>query len=140
MTEDIRKLQRDEALKRLRVLKVHKDVINDFKKGIIHYSERQNKLLDGILYWIKNEQRYLDAINLFEANFGGLVYHAQLTHTHSGEWLTLLYVSKYQDDWENDLLDLEKGHAYAYVETFTYDSEFGRVGIIPKNGGVSRTY
>lgn len=140
MTEDIRRLQREEALTRLKTLNVSKNVLNDFKKGVINYSERQNKFFDGILYWVTNEQRFVDAIKSFEADTGALVYHAHLMHTEFGDWLTLLYVGKDSKRWSQDLTDLRKGNVYAYVETFDHCSEYGYVGIVPKNGGVSRTY
>lgn len=138
--DDLKKLQRKEALARLKLLKVHKNVIEDFKGEVINYSERQNQYFDGILYWVGNDPKFTKAVEDFEKRYNCLVYHCQLTHTEFGDHLTLLFVSTHPDAWEDDKKDLVRGDIYAYVETFDECSEFGMVGIVPKNGGVARTY
>jgi hypothetical protein len=139
---DLRSRQQVEAVARLKLLNVSRSVIRDFLGGIVHYSERQNKLFDGILYWISNEEQYVTIVNNFEKENGALVYHAQLTHTELGSLLSIFYVSKTESEWEADKEDIKNGQAVVYVVNLDdeYLSEFGTIGISPKNGGVSRTW
>lgn len=59
MTQELRQLQKAEAIKRLELLKLLPNVITDFKNtDTVYYSERQNKIFDGILYWISNNEDY----------------------------------------------------------------------------------
>lgn len=139
----MREKQKQQAVLRMRKLKLSKNVIDDFiENGTIYYSERQNAFFDGILYWLKNENHFVKIVKDFESRAGSLVYHAQLLHTEFGDLLTLLYVSKHESEWEQDIKDLSNEQALAYVRNVNDDlsSEFGYVGIKPKNGGVSRTW
>lgn len=135
--------QKQEAIKRMKALKLMKNVIDDFdKKGKVYYSERQNKIFDGILYWLDNEQKYVDLVKDFEQKFNAVVYHCQLTHTAFGDLLSMLYVSSHENEWESDFAMLKEGETYANVVNLTDGdmSEIGMIGIAPRNGGVARTY
>lgn len=140
--EDIKELQKKEAVKRLKMLKVLPEVINEFKEGVVYYSERQSAMFDGILYWVSNKPEYEKAVKDFEEKYGALVYHAQLMHTCDGDMLSLLYVGAHQDEWEQEEEDLRNGETLAYVSVMGDPalSEIGFIGIKPMNGGVSRTY
>lgn len=128
--------QKAEAIKRLRILKIHPNVIKEFQhdKPLLNYSYR------GILYWIDNEE-WKEIISNFETKFNAVVYHAIFTPTGFGDLLTLLYVSSHEEEWSMDNEDLEQGFAYAYVANLTDDncSEIGSVCIEPRFGGVIRT-
>ena len=142
MEKTLRERQQDEALKRMAILKLLPNVIEDFKNGVVYYSERQNALFDGVLYWVSNNEEYEKILADFEKKHEALVYHAQLLHTSFGDMLTLLYVSKDPNEWQQDQEDLKDGVLFAYVANLDGGdySEFGSVGIVPKNGGVSRTF
>ena len=133
---------KQEAIARLKLLKISDNVIKEFEEGVLNYSERLSKDFDGILYWVNNEETYAKAVKDFEHEYGGLVYHAQLTHSDFGDLLSLLYVGKDSELWDNDRKELAEGEALAYVVNLTEPmfSELGYIGIVPKNGGVSRTY
>lgn len=142
---NLKEKQQAEAIKRMKILGIMPNVIKDFKKGILYYSERQNEFFDGILYWVSNKPEFEQVIKDFEEDYDYLVYHAQLVHTEFGDWLTLLFVSRYEDDWEEQREYLKKGEDYSCVVAFDTDGfylerEFGGCGIEPKNGGVTRTY
>ena len=128
--------QKAEAIKRLKMLKIHPNVIKEFqyKKPLLNYSYR------GILYWIK-DNRWKEIISDFESKYNAVVYHAIFTPTGFGDLLTLLYVSSHEEEWSMDNEDLEQGFAYAYVANLTDDdcSEIGSVCIEPRFGGVIRT-
>ena len=142
MEKTLRERQQDEALKRMAILKLSPNVIEEFKTGVVYYSERQNAFFDGILYWVSNDEEYEKILADFEKKHKALVYHAQLLHTSFGDMLTLLYVSKDPNEWQQDQEDLKDGVLFAYVANLDGAdySEFGSVGIVPKNGGVSRTF
>ena len=127
--------QRTEALKRMELLKLHENVIDDFKEiALLNQSEH-----GGILYWVEGEME--KKIREWEEKTGNLVYHVIHDYTEFGELLSLLYVSTYEDEWETDREDIQDGYALAYVMNLTDDwcSEYGSIGIRPQWGGVVRT-
>lgn len=140
--QELREKQKQEGLARLKMLNVSGSVTRGFTSGTIFYSERQNRMFDGILYWLSNEDRYVEEVSKFEKEHNALVYHAQLSHTEFGDLLALLFVGKDERDWEDDKNDLKQGQAFSYVINLedTSLSEFGSIGVEPKNGGVSRTW
>lgn len=140
---ELRVKQREEALKRMKTLRLLPNVVKEFAdEGRVYLSERQNQIYDGILYWADQYPVVKAEIAKLEATYEALVYHAQLSHTHFGDMLTLLYVSRNKGEWADDLRDLTRNEACAYVANLTDPdmSEFGFVGIEPRNGGVTRTY
>ena len=127
--------QRTEALKRMELLKLHENVIDDFKEiSLLNQSEH-----GGILYWVEGEME--KKIREWEEKTGNLVYHVIHDYTEFGELLSLLYVSQYEEEWETDREDIQDGYALAYVMNLTDDwcSEYGSIGIRPQWGGVVRT-
>ena len=135
-------LQKLEAIKRLKLLRVLPIVIKDFKKGIVYYSEYQNKIFNATLYYVSNNKVYEKVIKKFEEKTGALVYHAQLTHLTFGTCLSLLYVSKDPSERNKDINDLTHGEALAYVDNLSDNdlSEYGYIGVKPSMGGITRTY
>ena len=148
MTQELRQLQKAEAIKRLELLKLLPNVITDFKNNdTVYYSERQNKIFDGILYWISDNEDYERLVKEFEENYDALVYHTQLTRFSYGLCLSMLFVSKYQEEWEMERDAITNPYdgvidTYAYVANLNEPdfSEIGRIGIVRKNGGISRVY
>lgn len=143
MKTTLREKQKQEAVKRLRQLKMFPNVIEDFEKeDRVYYSERINQVFDGVLYWLSNSEDFTAIVKDFEEKHEALVYHAQLTNFEFGKCLTLLFVSKHEKKWERDREDLQNGEPYCYVVNLDVPdfSEFGYCGIEPKNGGVTRSY
>lgn len=146
--EILKILQRAEAVKRLELLKLLPNVLKDFKAdGTVYYSERFSNAFDGILFWISNTPEYGQAVKEFEETRHAIVYHAQLTHFSFGLCLSMLFVSQYPEEWEQDRQDLKpdsKGIMYPYAYAYNLDipdfSDIGRIGIVKKNGGISRVY
>lgn len=138
----LKEKQKQEALKRMKELKLMREVVNDFKEnGKVYYSERQNAMFNAVLYWIDNNDEYVEIVKKFEKKHNALVYHCQLTHLEFGDCLSILYVSKNEEEWEYDREDLMNGYAFAYVRNLQneYDSDFGSIGIKPSMGGILRT-
>lgn len=145
MSEELKQLQKDEALNRLRILQMKygllENVIKEFQaEDTIYYSKYINKNLQGILYWISNEEEYVNAIKEFEEKHQAKVYHAILSPMEYGRILSVLYVSQHQDEWKMDRDDLNDGIPLAYCINLDDDttSEFGAIQITKANGGISR--
>lgn len=93
----------------------------------------------GILYWLDEKKQ--NFVKAFEERTGALVYHMIESHTGFGVLLTMLYVTKYEEEWERDQRQMvEDGYICAYVENLTDPlfSEIGGVMVKPMNGGVIR--
>lgn len=133
---------KNEALARMRILKIHEIAVNDLEKNDM---ANVSFLGCGILYWPADKQ--IELIKKFEDQYNCLVYHGISSTTEIGELLTLLYISQYESDWPTDREDLKNydpryGYSImAYVYNLSNDifSEFGSVCVKPKNGGLVRT-
>lgn len=59
--------------------------------------------------------------------------------TTIGQFLSLLFVSRYEEEWEDDRRELKEGYPYAYV--WNREEEFGEIGSIQikmEQGGLVR--
>lgn len=127
--------QKQEAIERMKLLKLCPNIIKEFEKeNIVNLSEH-----GGILYWLDSDQQAI--VDSFEAEHDALVYHVIHSFTEFGELYSLLYVSKYEEEWETDREDLKDGYALVYVKNVDDDmcSEFGSICIKPQFGGLVRT-
>ena len=125
---------KEEAVKRMELLKMSRQCINAFKRGEIWESEGI-----GALYECDNTEK--DIIKEFEEeNADCLVYHMIHNRFDFGECYTMLYVSSDENEWEQDRIDIMQGYPLAYVKNIDdeYCSEFGCVGIKPNIGGLVR--
>lgn len=142
--EELYKLQKKETVKRLEILqeqyKIHPNVLKEYKQEEkIYYSERINKLYDGILYWLENKKEFVETVKKIENKYNIYVYHCILNHTEFGDWLSMLYVSNTPESWEDEKSELKLGTPYAFVYTFDeLSSEFGPIEIAGVNGGLTR--
>ena len=127
---------KNECVKRMKMLKLHPNVINEFIN--------ENKLNKsdgplGALYWLTEEEQGI--VNRIEEKYNVLVYH--VIHTYSsnlGELYDLLFIANEKTEWKYDRQDLEKGIMFSRTEVVYDDinSEFVSIGIEIKNGGVVR--
>lgn len=127
--------KKEEAIARMKQLKLHTNVITEFEKeNILNLSEN-----GGFLYWLTDEQKSF--VKKFEENHNTLVYHVIHDYTEFGELLTFLYVSDYEKEWQTDREELTDGYACAYVKNLDDDccSEFGGVCFKTQYGGLVRT-
>lgn len=126
-----------EAVRRLKLLKVHKNVIDDYKKGQITISERANDT--NILYYPTEEEQFI--FNKLEDKYIIHIYHVQKTDTQFGLLYTCLYIElNKEEEWETETQDLSNGYSIAYVynDDYPHFSEFGSVVVKPMNGGITR--
>lgn len=133
---------KDEAIKRMKKLKLMKEVIKAYKEGgdnSLYYSERINKMMPAVLYWVDNKDEYVKAVKDFENKYGGLVYHCILTHTLLGDLLDMLYVCKEKNEWQQDNIDLMDNYVFAYSYNLDEnEGEFGTIAVRPVMGGLER--
>ena len=132
------KKQYEEAILRIEQLELYENVLNNFKQGIINKSERVN--LPGMLYGLKDYEK--EFIEKWQAKTGNLAYHVMRDDTEIGEMYSILYVSKYEDEWDADRNDLQNETAIAYCG-IGLDStyfEYGCIGVRQVNGGLQRIW
>lgn len=133
--ENLKEKQKQEAIERMKMLKIYTQAIKEFEKeNVINVSEH-----DGILFWLDDEQQ--EMVKKFEEKYNAVVYHVIHNYTEFGELYSLLYVSQHENEWDYDKDDIRHNIALCYVvnkdeENF---SEFGSIGIKPQYGGVIRT-
>lgn len=127
---------RTEAISRLEKLGLCKAVIDDFKSGILNASEQEP--IPGALYHLSDEEKSI--VEEIEKKYGGMVYHCIRCNTEFGELFNMLYVSKYEEEWEMDNDGLEEGYVFAYVKNLSESlfSEFGTIVVEQANGGLVR--
>lgn len=145
MEEDLKELQKQEALNRLMLLQMNfnlmENVIKEYEQeDTTYYSEYQNKVFNGILYWVSNSEELTNAIKEFEEKHNALVYHSILVPTIYGRLLNMLYISKYTEEWQRDREELNEGLPLVYCKNLEDDtmSEFGTIQIKGANGGLIR--
>lgn len=129
----MREKQKAEAIARMKKLGIIEDAIKQFEDdNVVMVSE------NGFLYWLDDEQK--EIVKEFEDEYGALVYMVIHNMTLFGELLSMLYVSKHQDEWVYDNEDIEAGYAIAFVKNLDDDfcSEIGSIAIERKYGGLVR--
>ena len=134
VTPEFRERQKQEAISRMRMLKLSDNVIREFQdESKLNFSER------GMLYWLDEAKQII--INKFEEEHKSLVFHVIHDFTQFGELLTLLFVGKNEQEWDYDKQDIQDGFAFTYCYNLDCDmcSEFGSCGVEPRFGGIVRT-
>lgn len=132
--DNLKELQKEEAIKRMKNLGIMPRIIEEFRR-----SNKLNKSeICGILYWLSDEEKKI--VEDFESKQNALVYHVIKTNTRDGIMDACLYVSAYPEEWEYDREDIEEGiiNAYVYNEDTPIFSEIGSIGVMPANGGLVR--
>lgn len=71
MEQDLKQLQKIEAIERLKILQdkfeLMPTVTKEFEKdNVLYYSEYVNKSYPAILYWVNNKEEYKNAVREFE--------------------------------------------------------------------------
>lgn len=130
-----REKMKKEALVRMKILGLHENALKDLEqKDIV------NSSFFAALYFLDDGQKA--RVRQFEDESGGLVYHVIHDYTDLGEMLSFLYVSKYEDEWPRDRVDLKEGVPLVYVANLTDEicSEYGSIGVKPYMGGVLRIF
>lgn len=125
--------QKQEALKRMEMMNFHTNARKEYdEEDIINAS------VNGLLFWLDEEEK--EWIKQWESETGNVVYHVIKSNTNIGELWSILYVSKYEEEWEFDREYIEKDIVFAYVRNLTMCdcSEYGSIGIKQLFGGLVR--
>lgn len=130
--------KKKEAIKRLKKLRVYEEVIEQFEKeGLINMSEPPF----GAYCWPTDNE--LAMIREFEQEHNAVVYYVVRSFMEFGTCDCYLFVSDYEEEWEQEVEYPKRGSAFVYV--YNHDepafSEFGSVGIkLTPAGGLARTW
>lgn len=115
--EDLKKLQREEALKRIdaltRKFNLNPHIKDYFNEGRLYYSYITALIL-GQIDTIEYDARYVQVVKDFEERTHSLVYHA----IETGDTLALLYVGDDPKNWPIERL--QDNYIGAYVHNFAY--------------------
>ena len=127
---------KDEAIQRMRILKLYSTVQQDFAANEQIYYSFSNF---GFLYRLDKVME--ERVRRFEKEYGYLVYHVIDNPTSIGRMHSYLYVSSNEEEWAQDRQDLEEGRPMAYVKNVDNRSlsGFNNIEIELRNGGVIRT-
>lgn len=110
-----------EAIKRMKLLKLHQNVIKEFKE-----EQRLNKsdLNKGILYWLNEEEQKM--IEKLEKKYKFMTYHIIHSYSNLGETYEILFIKDNKEEWKAEMEDLKNGYAMARVEVIncSTNSEF----------------
>lgn len=125
---------KQEALNRMKMLLLHQNVINEFKK--------ENKLNKsegplGTLYWLDEEEKGM--VKEYEEKWNVLVYHVIKTFTKDmGVIYDLLYIIDEKQYWEREREELKEGLVLSHTKS--QFSESGDIFVINVSGGLVRLY
>jgi hypothetical protein len=124
-----------EAVKRMKMFKMLKSVVTDFQKGVLNRSEN-----GGYLFWLEDEEKQL--VQEYENRTGNVVFHVIKSYTDIGLMYSLLYVSSYKDEWEEEREEMQEGIHIAYVYNMVWPdcSEAGCISVRPSIGGLRRVF
>ena len=126
----------DEAIKRMKELKIFDDTIESFKKGKISQS------IQGFMYWIdeNTENDLAKKIADFEAENNAIVYYVIATNTNFGMLYNLLFVGDNEEEWSFENEDIKDNYVFSYVINVDEPlfSEFGTIVVDQQYGGLVR--
>lgn len=136
--------QFEEALKRMRKLELSERLIKDFSMEVKKlYTSYFSVSGNGSIFTMSRlSKEHEELVKEWENLTGNMVYHVIYNSLEIGEMLSFLFVSKYPEEWKDDMLLLDEECTCAYVKNLTYDdfSEYGGIGIQKLCGGLVRTY
>ena len=129
--------QKEVAIQCMKSLDIYKPYIKKFEKDdTITLFER----FGGYYIGEDNEPELLKKIKEFEAEYGSMVYAVTHTFTQFGELYEFLCISKYEEEWEMTLKEVQYNDAFVYVwnKTDEWCSEFGHITLKSLGGGIMR--
>ena len=134
---NLREKQREEAISRMKTLRILKKVANGFQKnGQVHICTRP----EG--EYILPTEKEMEGIREFERRYNALVYVVLRAVTFYGVLDAYLFVSEKPVNWEQERDDLSGEYIYCYVvnQNNPEISEFGDIAFKhTKSRGLVRT-
>ena len=92
-------------------------------------------------FWAEQEPELMTKIQEFEKEHNCLVYAVTHEYLEFGECYDFLYISDYEEDWDEMLYpqgNMYYVFAYVWNKTDDWCSEFGTIGIRSFGGGIKR--
>ena len=134
----LKTLQKEEAVRRLKEIKYFEDHLKEFIKNDTIFRTEP----DGIEFFLTEEEQKI--VSDFENKYETLVFHIIIDYMEFGTIYSLLYVSKYENEWEDDLKLNQSTREFttlSYVQNISDPncSEFGSIRIYNHLGGIIRT-
>ena len=128
--------QKKEAVERMMRLGVHSRIVRDFDRfGRIRLCGSPL----GIYCELPKELE--PAVKAFEEKYNATVYMVVRCNTSAGLLDSLLFVGRYEEEWEEEKLDIRDGYVMTYTINHDHDfcSEFGSI-VYARNdfGGIVR--
>lgn len=130
-----REALKEEALKRMELIGLPADIISALRDGDTIYHSKAHGVMGRLL---PAEEAVIER---FEKDTDAFVYHVICSENSFGRQYTLLQVSPFEEDWEEERNDLKEGQTLAYVENVSHPdwSEFGTVFFKTTGAGLVRT-
>lgn len=123
---DLQEKQREEAISRMKTLRIRKEVVNEFQKnGTVRVCIRPYGRFDSLT------EKEILGIREFEHQYNAVVYVVLRSVTFYGVLDAYLFVSGIPDKWEQERDDLSGEYIYCYVanQRDPTGSEFGDITI-----------
>lgn len=135
MNIDLKKIQIEEAVKRMKKLNLDEKIINDFKLDENIYCSYEK----GSAIVLASED-ILDLLDIMSKTNKAILFHIIESKMEYGLCYNLLYVSEYQEDWNEENTLLDKGYIYSYVINMNYPKniDFGLIKVKSINGRLIR--
>lgn len=116
---------KEEALERLKILKLYKKVIPDFKN-----QDKVNKFdfIDGEIHSLNLDERNI--VKKFEFDNKALVFLVLKTENLGKAVYDLLYVNENIEYWDIEKSDLRNGYATSYTINDYPDSYLIRISLV----------
>ena len=129
MTDELKQLQKQEALKRLKILQskygLPEYVVREFlENGTQYYSEHTWNTENWNIHKLSRDNFFETAVKGYEINNDAIIYYSiYRPSTNRGIELSMLYVSKDKCNWEDETKELLEGCPPTYCKNFDYDNE-----------------
>lgn len=130
--------QKEQAIKHLEQLDIYKPYVRAFKS-----KTQRVCFFEGFGgYYVDQEPKIYEKMKAIEAEYDCIVYAITHEHAEFGEMYSFLLVSKYEEDWEAELISNHNKTFYAFAYVWNIDaddcSEFGDVLVQSFGGGITR--
>lgn len=127
---------RKEAIKRMKMFGICSKAITALEQ----HDQVCISMENGV-FPIKNDELNKE-IKEFEQQHNTYVYHCIYTVGEFGIMYSLLYVSKYAEEWRSEIMAIQKGFPTARVINIDNPdlSDSGAIAVLPLFGGLRRIY
>lgn len=126
---------KEECIKRLKILKLNNQIIDDFKNNDKVYAT----IIDGDTIEVTEHNKVYELMKSFEKNKQGKIYHIISIEGQFRSAVYILYVnSNTEDEWKLEQEDLKRGFAEvsSFEEIIKYDNR--HIGIEVNDGKIKK--